>query len=495
MRLRNVGRAFRPGGLSLVLLAAVALYAPRTAGQVSLGGSASANGHDYLVEFGGADIPHDLSACILALGARVIDTLPELKIAVVADLTDAAAATLAAQADVAHVTPDEHLPQAEPDLVNGFGHLTQSVAATGGADPTAAIAYPYQWNMRAIEANRAWAAGFLGSPDVRIAIIDTGIDPAHPDLADLIDPVRSTSFCPGQNEVIAQEFPGYPTWTDLSGHGTWVASFAASKGVVLAGVTSRSTLIAVKTHGPFDCGPGFGYYANMFRSIIYAANNGADVINLSQGTHFVSKVGEGPFFASFTLAVRYALQKGVSAVVVSAGNNGVDLDRGVNGAMMFCDLPGVLCVSATGPTDFGPQAMGPFINVDTPAFYTNYGASAIHVAAPGGNLGFDGDGRVVGLGTLFGACATTDRRFDAQGNVVPGLCSRNGFLFRDNLGTSGSAPHVSGLAALLVSQFGRGSAARVRAAILNSADDLGKPGLDPFYGRGRINVGRALGVR
>jgi subtilisin family serine protease len=182
-------------------------------------------------------------------------------------------------------------------------------------------------------------------------------------------------------------------------------------------------------------------------------------------------------------------------VVVAAGNDAVDLDHDVNSFQLLCDIPGVMCVSATGPTDFGPEAQGPFINVDASAFYTNFGASAIHVAAPGGNLSFGPNGNLVGIGTLFGACATTMRTLDAQGNLVPGICPQNEFLFADNFGTSGSAGHVSGLAALLVGRYGHDSAAQVRDAIAKSADDRGKPGADPLYGRGRINVARALGIR
>jgi subtilisin family serine protease len=61
-------------------------------------------------------------------------------------------------------------------------------------------------------------------------------------------------------------------------------------------------------------------------------------------------------------------------------------------------------------------------------------------------------------------------------------------------GTSFAAPHVAGLAALLVAQLGHGNPALIRARILESADDLGKPGTDPYYGKGRINVARAFGV-
>ena len=63
-----------------------------------------------------------------------------------------------------------------------------------------------------------------------------------------------------------------------------------------------------------------------------------------------------------------------------------------------------------------------------------------------------------------------------------------------SVGTSQASPHVAGLAALLIAQMGRGNPAAIKSAILNSADDLGLPGVDPYYGRGRINVARALGL-
>jgi lantibiotic leader peptide-processing serine protease len=194
------------------------------------------------------------------------------------------------------------------------------------------------------------------------------------------------------------------------------------------------------------------------------------------------------------LYAEYALRKGVSAVVVAAGNDSFDFDHSGNLAQAYCDVPEVICVSATGPTDSGPFFVGPFANVDAPAFYTNFGTSAIDVAAPGGNLSFDNNGNVVGISFVHSACATTDRAFDFAGNIVPGFCTSNGITTAGNIGTSFAAPQVSGLAALLVSQLGHGKSAQVRAAIENSADDLGKPGVDPYYGNGRINVARALGL-
>jgi subtilisin family serine protease len=71
---------------------------------------------------------------------------------------------------------------------------------------------------------------------------------------------------------------------------------------------------------------------------------------------------------------------------------------------------------------------------------------------------------------------------------------RAGQPVQRGVGTSWAAPHVAGLAALLVAQLGHGNPALIRARILQSADDLGEPGHDPHYGQGRINIARALGL-
>lgn len=360
---------------------------------------------------------------------------------------------------------------------------------SSAADPTSAFYYAFQWDKRAIQADKAWQAGYLGSPDVRIAIIDTGIDPVHPELAGLIDASRSVSFCPDETPFVQQEFPGYPAWTDLYGHGTFVAAITSSNSDLLAGVASHSSLMAIKALGILPC-----HWSGTIRGIYYAADHGADVINISSGA-LVRRHLSARNFRLYHLAVQYALVKGVSAVVVAAGNSAVDLDHSVDLASAYCDVAGVICVSATGPTDSGPLYVGPFQNVDASAFYTNFGMSAIDVAAPGGNLAFDSQGNIVGDSWVFSACATTDRWFDNDGNIVPGFCTSLGITTAGSIGTSFAAPHVSGLAALLVSQLGRGHAAQVNAAIGNSADDLGKPGIDPYYGRGRINVARALGLQ
>jgi subtilisin family serine protease len=153
----------------------------------------------------------------------------------------------------------------------------------------------------------------------------------------------------------------------------------------------------------------------------------------------------------------------------------------------YCDAPHVICVSASGPQTFTGSP-------DVPAVYTNFGRSAISVAAPGGNVGAAASTWPWGSGTIswvWSMCARNYLPNPATPAVRP--CASGGAVTA-SVGTSQASPHVAGLAALLVAEMGRGNPAAIKAAILNSADDLGLPGVDPHYGRGRINVARALGL-
>lgn len=273
------------------------------------------------MEIKGNRLPPELPRRIAALGGTIVEVFPELKVVIVGNMTQTAAASLAAQPDVADVTIDELVLPSDTLRNRRVGTTQQSPSSL--VNPQDASWFPYQWNMRVIGADRAWQAGYLGSREVKIAVIDTGIDPTYPDLAGLIDTAHSVSFCPAEDALVQQQFPGFPAWTDLYGHGTWVASIAASEGDKLAGVTSRTSIMALKWGGIVPC-PG----SSIYRSIFCAANNGADVINMSLGTVFAPpKAGQKGSLHYATLFIRYALQKGVSAVVVSAGNSALDLDH------------------------------------------------------------------------------------------------------------------------------------------------------------------------
>jgi subtilisin family serine protease len=173
-------------------------------------------------------------------------------------------------------------------------------------------------------------------------------------------------------------------------------------------------------------------------------------------------------------------------IVSVAGNDTVDHAHNPNRIVIPCESPHVICTSATGPTA-AQTINGPWDNVDAPGLYTGYGRSIVSVAAPGGQRFTNTRVWVPCLTTPSGASAASCR---------PPACpvSARGTCLLEGIGTSYSAAHTSGLAALLVQQLGHGHPAQIEARILQSADDLGDPGVDPYYGRGRINVARALGL-
>src|SRR5882762_9525716 len=502
---RSVSRCAAMGLMAAAACSYDARVSPESAAarapQFSAVAPGRAANNRHIVSFSGS-LPTDFATQVGALGGKVLWVAPGSGLAAVSGLQGSAAATLAGKRGIQAVDADALLSLDMPRLAR------EATAEAGGvqsnAAPAAAVRYPRQWNMRAVQADVAWAHGLLGSSSVSVFMLDSGIDPHHSDTQGRVDATRSadllgtfdaqvvvgndTIIVPfTEADTVQKYFPGAEVYTDLFFHGTHTGATVSSNAARAAGVTSMTMLVAVKVCGYINDCP----FSSILNGVIYAADNGADVINMSLGGAF-TKAGNGRFVGLLNKTFNYARGKGVT-IVVSAGNAATDLDHDGNTYQTFCNTPAVICVAATGPTSDANATTrnGPWTSVDAPAYYTNFGRSAINVAAPGGNSSF-GPPLAAPAGRdvfVWAACSATRLTVPVPGNgsSVRVACA---LPIVGAQGTSMSAPHVSGTAALLVSILGR-NPGQIKARIQQSADNVAGNGTTPFYGKGRLNVARA----
>jgi hypothetical protein len=270
-----------------------------------------------------------------------------------------------------------------------------------------------------------------------IAIIDTGIRATHQDLAGKV--IGGRNFFPPTCFLIfcfGTPVPG--NWADDNGHGTHVAGIAAAHGNNGLGVPGVAFINEVKLLAVRVCGTGLGICnaAGITNGIIWAADNGAHVMNLSLG---------GAANAATQNALQYALSKNVLPVCAT-GND--------NAAVSFpAAYPECMAVGSTNWSDGR-------------ASYSNFGPQT-EISAPGGDVGA------------------------APHSYILAPYFSNNASYAYLAGTSMATPQVAGLAGLLRAT-GITSAPEIRARIRATADDLGAPGVDNLFGSGRINVYRAI---
>jgi subtilisin family serine protease len=425
----------------------------------------------YLVQASSAKFPANFAAVVESLGGKVTFAHDGAGVAAVRGLSTETAAKLAKLQGIRAVEEDDFTTLAEPQALQ---IEAAPISVESPSDPSTAARFARQWHMRQIEAPAAWAAGRLGEHYTKVGILDTGLGYTHPDLVDRVDLSLSTSFVPSDDALVASFFPGAHPIADLHYHGTHVGSTVASNGLVTAGVTSGVTLVGIKVCNVYGSCPT----SAVLQGVLYAADLGLPVANMSLGGTFERRAasargGDSPSFIAIINSVfNYAHRMGTT-MVVSAGNSALDIDHDKNGYKAYCSAPNVICVSATGPTS-QVSVDGPWTNPDALASYSNYGVSAINVAAPGGN----------GASSVWASCSS----FSLQ---IP-ICQTGTYIVGLR-GTSMAAPHVAGTAALISEEVGRNPGA-IRARLQQSADDLGEPGADPAYGKGRINVRQAVGL-
>ena len=420
----------------------------------------------------------------------------------------------------------------------------QNTAAGNGAPATFELlpfaesaSVPGQWDMHAIGLEHAYGysqtnngsnvtpnANALGSAAVNVAVIDTGEDANHPELASKI--VRQRCFI--TNEAGTSQSTGNYS-LDQDGHGTDVSGIAAAdsnNGLGFSGAGGKVSVFAYRVFPTPDdtCGnPDTGDSqcetdtADIASAITDAVNSGANVISMSlgggggtgnsgciNGTGGNSQGGDSD--ATEGIAVEYAISHGV--IVVAASGNSATSGEGV--AAPACDS-GVIAVGATSLDDgtangagvtYGGSASAPLEYV---ASYSQYGSpgTALHsstawgIVAPGGDPSSDMDNddlhwiENIWTTTPFESSAS-DQTF--LGGCTPDYASLTATADCRTLiaGTSMATPHVAGAVALILSvNSSYATPAAMKALLCSTADQLTATGTQN-QGCGRLNVYRAM---
>jgi subtilisin family serine protease len=301
-------------------------------------------------------------------------------------------------------------------LVDAAAAVAQSIGRSRFADVVNRSNY-YDWGLDAISAPEVWTQGYSGK-NVVVAVIDTGVDYTHADLNDNIWINSGEIFGNGidddrngyVDDIIGWDFVSNDyAPMDYEGHGTHVAGIIAAEnnGYGTIGVAYNAKIMPIRVLDE----NGSGSYNNIARGIVYAADNGADVINLSLG---------GSYSSTIEQAIKYATQKG-AVVVMAAGNEG-----------------------AYKPTN--PAALATNYGIAVGAIdYDRYVADFSNWAGDNSNLNY-----VVAPGVDIYS-------------TVPG----NKYEFMD--GTSMATPYVSGVAALMLSANPNLTPNQVRQIITGTA--------------------------
>ncbi len=301
-----------------------------------------------------------------------------------------------------------------------------------------------------IDATEAWDQ-HTGNGNVLVAVIDTGVAYDHPDL--VANMWINSGEIPGNgidddgNGYIDDVY-GYNFYNNTSnpyddhGHGTHVAGTIAAvgnNGVGVAGVTWSARIMAVKFLGP----TGGGTTTGAISAVLYAASNGAQVMNNSWGG--------GGFSQALLDAITTADQAG-ALFVAAAGNDSTNTDVSPNYPSNY-NVPNVMSIAATD-------------HLDLKASFSNYGLTTVDLGAPGASI--------------YSTVPT-----------IGDLCCSNPSGYHYLSGTSMATPHVSGAAALIFSRYPGISHYQVRDRMLFRTDPVASLTGITVTG-GRLNIARAI---
>ena len=473
------------------LVSLAALTGPIGTGSAATIAYVAGLSQNYLVVFKGSQVPPGQAAKFEAGGGQLLASYDQIGVALVQSSNANFRAAMVADTNVEDASSTAGLGYQLPDAQAGTdtesgpppGDLTNTPASDSDS------LSPRQWDMRQIKAPQAHAITG-GSPAVLVGDIDTGVDFNHPDLKQNLD-VADSANCLSGTAV-----PGLAAQDD-NGHGTHTAGTiaAAANGFGIVGVAPNVRLAAIKAGDA----AGFFFPESVVCAFMWAGNHHMDVTNNSYFAdpfyfNCRNDATQRAIWKAEDRAIRFAMQQGVT-VVAAEGNfrddlahptqdtqspdNTTPVTREVtNGCVVIpVEIPGVIGVTADGNQLQDPSDPNSgFLK----SFYSNYGVGVTQVVAPGGDSLFGKtaqapNGRVLSTFPPYIHCtrSVTEPTTDP---IEPTA------VYCYLQGTSMASPHVTGVAALVISAFGKMSPGQVQAFIDQTADPQPCPtSLPPGY--------------
>ncbi len=434
--------------------AAAALAVLATALLVTSAGSAATRdvgapaGTMYTVAFSSGSLPANVDKLVADAGGTIVVRRPQTGGRGVFPASPAFASKMDGLASVAATQRSARtsLEPIEDKRASRGNHEGRASGAGVDPQPEPDNLGAQQWDKMRMNVSLAGSYAINpGRREVRVALMDTGVDATHPDIAPNLDLFDSRSF-------VATE----PTIQDLNGHGTWTASAVGApiNTIGISGVAPRVSLVALKTNDA----NGDGDLLAIDEALVYSGDQHFDIVSTSIiGWAELCRGGQarkqGCDDADYILAQRavdYARTRGVF-VIAALGNENRDLsDPRAVGQFLFGLPGGVAEIPGSLDGVVGVTSTGYF---NEKAFYSNYGLGVADVAAPGGDTVFQpAPAPYIGQGRVLGAWSSTSTLAPSDQPLFQ--TTDGGALYAWVQGTSMAAPNAAGVAALIVSRYG-----------------------------------------